>query len=130
MKLFHRKVQPWEVVEQQSVDAVPMFTEEEQAALDIVNVYDATMSGVYVFELKKVTNLRGAVAFARKTLLQDAATKGYNIFLFEGWKVTRLRRGKQQRAEVRYWGRPAYANKPAPRRQMPPFLAMLDNRND
>lgn len=57
--------------------------------LDIVDVYDATMSGVYVFEMKKVTNLRGAVAFARKTLLQDAAVKGYNVFLSEGYVFPR-----------------------------------------
>ncbi len=112
MNLFHRKVQPWEVVEQQSVDAVPMFTGEERqgtcllsvysswvrcvcsypaavavTGLDIVEVYDATMSGVYVFELKKAPNLRGAVAFARKTLLQEAAVKGYNVFLSEGYVV-------------------------------------------
>ncbi|KAI1797678.1 hypothetical protein LXA43DRAFT_260417 [Ganoderma leucocontextum] len=129
MKFFHRNVQPWEVAEQRAVDAVPMFTEEERQDLDIVEVYDVTMSGLYVFELTKVTNLPGAVAFARKTLLQDAVAKGYNVFLTEGWKVSRLRRGKQQRAEVRYWGRPAYANRPALPREMPPFLAMLDNRS-
>ena len=50
-------------------------------------MYDATMSGVYVFELKRIPNLRGAVAFARQTLLQDAAEKGFNVFLSEGYVI-------------------------------------------
>ena len=53
--------------------------------MDISQVYDATMCGSYLFELKKVTNLRSAVIFARQRLLQDAVSKGYNIFLTEGY---------------------------------------------
>ncbi|TBU49733.1 hypothetical protein BD309DRAFT_758074 [Dichomitus squalens] len=128
MKFFHRNVQPWEVVDQQAVDAVPIFTEEEQEDLNVVKVYDATMSGVYDFELKKASNLKDAVVFARQTLMEDAAEKGYNVFLTEGWKVTHLRRGKQERAEVRYWGRPACVQGTVPRAQTPPFLTMLDDR--
>ena len=52
--------------------------------MDIERVYDATMCGAYLFELKKATNLRSAVIFARQRLIQDAAAKGYNIFLTEG----------------------------------------------
>ena len=52
--------------------------------MDIVRVYDATMSGAYLFELKKATSLRSAVIFARQRLLRDAAAKGYNVFLTEG----------------------------------------------
>ncbi len=55
------------------------------ADLDIIEVYDATMTGAYLFEMKKVTNLRGAVIFARQRLLQDAGAKGYNVFLTEGY---------------------------------------------
>lgn len=42
--------------------------------------------------------------------------------------MTHLRKGKQHRAEVRYWGRPAYAAAKPPQPRMPPFLAMLDER--
>ena len=52
--------------------------------MDIVNMYDATMSGSYVFELKKTTSLRSAVIFARQRLLQAAAAMGYNVFVTEG----------------------------------------------
>ncbi|RPD63159.1 hypothetical protein L226DRAFT_564446 [Lentinus tigrinus ALCF2SS1-7] len=118
----------WEVVDQKTVDTVPTFTLRERDEMDIEEVYDATMSGLYVFEMKKVTNLRGAVVFAQQLLLQEAEAKGYNVFLTQGWKVTRLRKGKQERAEVRYWGRPAsIPGKPAQPRG-PPFLAMLDER--
>ena len=108
------------------------------------------MCGVYLFEMKKLSNLRDAVIFARQRLLQDASAKGYNIFLTEGyvsfafllminlkltppiltirWKVTHLRKGKQQRAEVRYSGRPAFTTVKPSQPRMPPFLAMLADR--
>ena len=54
-------------------------------ALNVIEIYDATMSGVYVFELKKVANLKGAVVFARQALVTDAAAKGYNVLLTEGY---------------------------------------------
>ncbi|KAH9921951.1 uncharacterized protein BXZ73DRAFT_51520 [Epithele typhae] len=129
MKLFHRKIESWEVVDQKSVEPISIFSPDERDEMEIANVYDATMCGTYLFELKKVANLRGAVVFARERLLRDAAAKGYNVFLIEGWKVTHLRKGKQERAEVRYWGRPAYAAVEPPQGQMPPFIAMLDTRS-
>ncbi|KAI0735398.1 hypothetical protein C8Q76DRAFT_712119 [Earliella scabrosa] len=128
MKLFRRKMDAWEVVEQKTVEPVATFTADERDNLDITDVYDATMCGVYLFEMKKLSNLRDAVIFARQRLLQDASAKGYNIFLTEGWKVTHLRKGKQQRAEVRYWGRPAFTTVKPSQPRMPPFLAMLDDR--
>ena len=30
MKLFHRKMEPWEVVEQKTVDPVSVFSEDER----------------------------------------------------------------------------------------------------
>ncbi|KAI0724340.1 hypothetical protein C8T65DRAFT_2563 [Cerioporus squamosus] len=128
MKLFHRKLEAWEVVDQKTVDTVPSYTLQEREDMDVEEVYDATMSGVYTFEMKKVTNLRGAVGFARQLLLREAEAKGYNVFLTEGWKVTHLRKGKQQRAEVQYWSRPAFASGKPPQPRAPPFLAMLDEQ--
>ncbi|RDX56088.1 hypothetical protein OH76DRAFT_1370832 [Lentinus brumalis] len=130
MRLFHRKMDAWEVVDQKTVDTVPSFTLQEREEIDVEEVYDATMSGVYMFEMKQVTNLQGAVVFARELLLREAEAKGYNVFLTEGWKVTHLRKGKQQRAEVRYWSRPAFASRKPPSPRGPPFLAMLDERAD
>ncbi|KAI0757221.1 hypothetical protein C8Q80DRAFT_84891 [Daedaleopsis nitida] len=127
MKLFHRKTEAWEVVDQKVVDPVPVFSRDERESMDIVETCDETMCGVYRFELKGATNLARAVIFAQQRLLQEAGTKGYNVFLTEGWSVTYLRMGKQQRAEVRYTGQPAYTStKPKP--HMPPFLAILDPR--
>ena len=31
MKLFHRKMEPWEVVEQKVADPVPIFNEDERS---------------------------------------------------------------------------------------------------
>ncbi len=61
--------------------------------MDVEEVYDATMSGVYMFEMKQVTNLRGAVVFARELLLREAEAKGYNVFLTEGYVDHVARRG-------------------------------------
>ena len=58
--------------------------------MDVEEVYDATMSGVYTFEMKQVTHLRGAVIFARQLLLQEAEAKGYNVFLTEGYVLISL----------------------------------------
>jgi len=123
---FRRKEIPWEVVDSHAVEPVPMYYDDED--LDIVSVGDADTCGTYVFDVKRVGNpdLRHAVVFARQQLLDEVSKKGYNVLLLESWKLTVLRRGKQNRIQVEYNGRPATAIGKIPAPRQPPFMQVLE----
>lgn len=99
--------------------------------LDVLSVGDADTCRTYVFDVKRLigkSELRDAVVFARQQLLQEVTKKGYNVLLLErcvlvaapvalrisslfySWKLTVLRRGKQNRIQVEYNGRGQLAN--------------------
>ncbi|KAG5639325.1 hypothetical protein H0H81_004528 [Sphagnurus paluster] len=125
---FRRREIPWEVVDNKSVNAIPMYYEDED--LDIAVVGEADTRGTYVFQVtsgKEAPSLRNAVEFARQQLLQEIIKKGYNILLLESWQLTVFRRGKEHRIEVQYCGRPARALGKLPARRPPPFMAVLEN---
>ncbi|OBZ78840.1 hypothetical protein A0H81_00552 [Grifola frondosa] len=126
MKWFHRTTEPWEIVERRTVEAVPMYAEDELEEIDVVRVADVPMGGTYVFDLRKGADLRRAVVFARQQLLQEALAKNYNVLLTEGYTFTHMRKGKRHRAEVRYIARPAHALGKLPPTPQPPFMAVLD----
>lgn len=126
---FRRREIPWEVVDSKAVDPVPLYYEYEDDDLDIVTVGKADTRGTYVFEgnrSKKNIDPRDAVVFAQQQLLKEAAKKGFNILLFESWQLTVYRRGKQQRIEVQYSGRPAHALGELPTGRSPPFMGVLN----
>ncbi|KAJ8508081.1 hypothetical protein ONZ45_g9605 [Pleurotus djamor] len=146
---FRRREAPWEVVDSKSVNPVPMYYEDEgepllflhiehcaEAHLPFVNLVDfdiistatSDTCGTYVFDVKhwkRGNELRNAVLFAQKQLLQSAAKQGYNILLLESWRITILRKGKHHRVEVWYSGRPARAEGKLPSRRAPPFIGVL-----
>ncbi|KAG5719312.1 hypothetical protein E4T56_gene13296 [Termitomyces sp. T112] len=124
---FRRKEVPWEVVNSSTVDAVPMYYEDED--LEIAFTGQSNIRGTYVFDVSsgtKVPELRRVIEFARQQLLQRIAKKGYNILLLEGWQLTVYRRGKEHRIEVQYTGRPARAFGKLPESRSPPFTAVLE----
>ncbi|KAG6911778.1 hypothetical protein DXG01_000024 [Tephrocybe rancida] len=84
-RVFRRKEVPWEVVNSRTVDAVPMYYEDED--LDVAVMGESDTRGTYVFEVhsgKKAPELRKAVEFSRQQLLQEIIKKGYNILVLEG----------------------------------------------
>ncbi|KIO20870.1 hypothetical protein M407DRAFT_29530 [Tulasnella calospora MUT 4182] len=77
-------------------------------------------------------NVRDAIVFARNELLGSIELRklGANVFCFEGWSVTKFRKGSsdQYRLQVCYTGRPAKAVFPsgdAPP-TVPPFLDVTE----
>ncbi|KAJ3718279.1 hypothetical protein C8R42DRAFT_138104 [Lentinula raphanica] len=125
---FRPKESPWEVVERKAVDPVRMYEDEE---LDLDTVNDGDICGTYVFDVKKhdqsEANMRNAVGIARQQLLQEIATKGFNILLTErvSWSLTVYRQGKRRRIEVRYSGCPAHTTGKLPPLYPPPFMDVL-----
>ncbi|KAI0936092.1 hypothetical protein AcV5_004316 [Taiwanofungus camphoratus] len=120
--------EPWEVVDSRAVEPVPMYDDDDD--LELVYVADTDLTNTYLFDRETrhsaALDLHAAVAHARTRLLREAARRGCNVLLLEGWCVTLLRKGRRHRVEVRYTARPArVANKP-PARPPPPFLAVLD----
>jgi len=76
--------------------------------------------------------MRDALISAREQLLHSTAVRktGANVFFFEGWSVTRLRKGNRYRLRVKYIARPARAVLASPERAVPmnkpPFMDILD----
>jgi len=124
--LFQRREIPWEVVDNKTVDPVPIFFEDSELELAVVK--QGFVRRNYVLEVKPNVALRPelqkAVIFAQGQLLDEIEQNGYNVLLSESWRVTLLRRGKFYRVEVEYSGRPARATNPGSRRQ-PPYIAVL-----
>ncbi|KAG9035426.1 hypothetical protein FRB95_011291 [Tulasnella sp. JGI-2019a] len=86
--------------------------------------------------LSRSTGTRGALILARDQLLHSSVleSSGGNVLLYEGWAVTRLRRGCERRLQVQYYGRPALVvgmglgnNDPILPRTTPPFLDILED---
>ncbi|KAG8990943.1 hypothetical protein FRB90_001538 [Tulasnella sp. 427] len=78
-------------------------------------------------------HVRDAVVFARNELLASVEMRklGANVLFFEGWSVTKLRKGSsdQYRLQVRYTGRPAVAVFHSAARttpMVPPFLDVTE----
>ncbi|KAF9644693.1 hypothetical protein BDM02DRAFT_3068367, partial [Thelephora ganbajun] len=114
----------WEVVEYKIVEPVPVCDEDEED-LDISIVAEEDMTRSFVFDFTKATQATNAVAFARQLLLQEIAKRNYNMLLTEGWEFVLSRKGRDHRAEVRYTGRPAYAEGKSRKQRPPPFVGML-----
>ncbi|KAG8898451.1 hypothetical protein FRB99_007432 [Tulasnella sp. 403] len=73
---------------------------------------------------------REALIFARNQFLASTELRklGSNVLFFEGWSVTKFRKGEQYRLQVRYCGRPAkavFSAPPSP--SFPPFMDILGN---
>ncbi|KAF9788456.1 hypothetical protein BJ322DRAFT_1106447 [Thelephora terrestris] len=129
--LFRRRrrepVASWEVVDYKIVEPVPVCDEDDQD-LDISTVAEEDMTRSFVFDFTKETQATNAVVFARQLLFQEIAKRHYNMLLTEGWEIVLSRKGKDYRAEVRYTGRPAYAEgKPHQQQRSPPFVGMLQS---
>jgi len=105
--LFQRREIPWEVVDNKTVDPVPIFFEDSELELAVVK--QGFVRRNYVLEVKPNVALRPelqkAVIFAQGQLLDEIEQNGYNVLLSESWRVTLLRRGKFYRVEVEYSGR-------------------------
>ncbi|KAI4528469.1 hypothetical protein K525DRAFT_289942 [Schizophyllum commune Loenen D] len=103
----------WEVVDSQSVEAVPMIYEgtRDFSDVDIQDVADADIVGTYLFEVDPHTrrsrreSFEKAIIFARRELLRETEKRGFNMLLHESWTATLLRRGDRDRVQVRYSGR-------------------------
>ncbi|KAF8203290.1 hypothetical protein BJ912DRAFT_1037728 [Pholiota molesta] len=126
MMLFRRKEMPWEVVESQSVDPVPMYYDDED--LDLIYIKRSNVQRKYVLDVRNDQHLQSelqkAIVFARNQLLEEIKRNGYNILLLESWHITVLRRAKLHRVEVEYNGRPAIAMNTLKERH-PPFMEVL-----
>lgn len=101
-KHFHRQEMPWEVVDSKAVAPIPMWDEDEGqfalspicgavtdfsfvvTELEVVRMHDCDMSFKFVHDLRRETDLRKAVQFARHQLLQEASRRNYNIMIVEG----------------------------------------------
>ncbi|EPQ60929.1 hypothetical protein GLOTRDRAFT_109214 [Gloeophyllum trabeum ATCC 11539] len=116
---------PWEVVDQAEVEPIFMYDEEED--LTIARVCDEDMCTTYVFDVKAQKHLQKTLWYSRQTLLEGAANQGFNVLLYEGWRLTLTRKGKKHRVQVQYRGRPAYAVGKLPPIHPPPFLALLES---
>ncbi|KAG8936540.1 hypothetical protein FRC03_005471 [Tulasnella sp. 419] len=71
---------------------------------------------------------RDALIFSRNQLLNSNELRkmGANVLFFEGWTVTKLRKGNAHRLQIKYTGRPAvatYSSPPSP--SHPPFMDIL-----
>ncbi|KDQ63873.1 hypothetical protein JAAARDRAFT_394165 [Jaapia argillacea MUCL 33604] len=118
----------WEVVHHAQVEPIFMYDDDELDDFDISDVSRGDTWGTYVFDMKKkVGDIRGAVLFSRQLLLEEVGKKNFNVLLFEGWRLTLLRKGKKHRIEVRYCGRAALASGKLPPQPPPPFLGVLDS---
>ncbi|KAJ7071251.1 hypothetical protein C8F01DRAFT_424744 [Mycena amicta] len=125
---LRRKEVPWEVVDNKAVEPVPNYYDEDKD-LDIVSIGE-TASGTYVFHVKQLSDaaeLRNAVVFARQSLMQEIAKRGYNVLLSESWNMTLYRRGKRHRVQVNYSGRPARIEGDLPPLRPPPFMQVLQD---
>lgn len=52
--------------------------------LEVVRMHDCDMSFKFVHDLRRETDLRKAVQFARHQLLQEASHRNFNIMIVEG----------------------------------------------
>ena len=94
----------WEVVDSQSVEAVPMIyegmrcivpcrigrgTDRDSSDVDIQDVADADIVGTYLFEVDPQTrrsrreSFEKAIIFARRELLRETEKRGFNMLLHE-----------------------------------------------
>ena len=94
----------WEVVDSQSVEAVPMIyegtrcivssrmgrgTDRDLSDVDIQDVADADIVGTYLFEVDPHTrrsrreSFEKAIIFARRELLRETEKRGFNMLLHE-----------------------------------------------
>ncbi|KAG8935475.1 hypothetical protein FRC02_008026 [Tulasnella sp. 418] len=77
------------------------------------------------------SHAKEALVYARNQLLSsnDLRKMGGNVLFFEGWTVTKLRRGSRYRLVVTYRGRPAFAVHTHPGSSAlpssPPFMDIL-----
>lgn len=133
MKWFQRRRRedPWEVVGCKTVEPVIMVDSEDDD--DVIYVQEGDTCGRYIFEFTRQApsgmHCSSAVQFARQQLLQQVATKGYNVLLEEGWSLTLLRRGKCHRIQVDYTGRPGCLSGKLPPLRSPPFMALLEGQH-
>jgi len=121
---FRRKETPWEVVESKRIEPVAMYDADDD--LDLIWVGESELSRTITYNLKGCHHLLHAVNHARSRVLQDAARRGYNVLLCEGWQLTLLRKGNRYRVEVCYVGRPAAVVGKVPELPPPPFVSLLD----
>ncbi|KAI8995325.1 hypothetical protein BD414DRAFT_455941 [Trametes punicea] len=142
MRLFHQDIEPWEVMDSKSIELVRTYSDGElqgtrgtspsqlyYSEMQISRVCSTRIHRTYLCDLDDGSSLESALVLAQQKLAQDAAKEGYNTFLQEGWTVTRLRKGKRHRAEVRYMARPAYTATKNAQTPRPPFLGVLNTFN-
>ena len=53
-------------------------------------MHDTNMSFTFVYDIRRVTDLRKAILYARHQLMQEAFQQNYNIMILEGYAYSRL----------------------------------------
>jgi len=118
-----KRIINWEVVDSKAVEPVHLWDSEDDD--DIIFIHDEDVVRTYALDVHDFSDLPSAVIVAQQRLLDEVRSKGYNALWQEGWRLTLLRKAKQQRIEVRYTGRPAYISNPPLKVPPPPFTDVL-----
>ncbi|CAE6490651.1 unnamed protein product [Rhizoctonia solani] len=140
--LFRAPRRPcWEVVDHKEVKPTPAYYDQED--LQILKIHDSDIAGQYEFEMRSDFRCRQALEAARLELLHQIKKDHCNVLLVEGWKLTKLRRGREMRIRVHYHGKilhlwPSnllthmiFSGRPARaagnvRHRYPPFMEVLE----
>ncbi|KAG8763815.1 hypothetical protein FRC11_011886 [Ceratobasidium sp. 423] len=94
--LFRAPRRPcWEVVDHKEVKPTPVYYDQED--LQILKIHDSDIAGQYEFEMRSDFRCRQALEAARLELLHQIKKDQCNVLLVEGWKLTKLRRGREMR---------------------------------
>ncbi|CAE6433106.1 unnamed protein product [Rhizoctonia solani] len=102
--LFRAPRRPcWEVVDHKEVKPTPVYYDQED--LQILKIHDSDIAGQYEFEMRSDFRCRQALEAARLELLHQIKKDHCNVLLVEGWKLTKLRRGREMRIRVHYHGK-------------------------
>ncbi|CAE6455526.1 unnamed protein product [Rhizoctonia solani] len=102
--LFRAPRRPcWEVVDHKEVKPTPAYYDQED--LQIIKIHDSDIAGQYEFEMRSDFRCRQALEAARLELLHQIKKDHCNVLLVEGWKLTKLRRGREMRIRIHYHGK-------------------------